>query len=341
MRKELFFVNIFAIVMFGCGDEITKVYNTYPDTSVSVFESEKNLSKQECDSINVGNFAFVKDSATVFMCNGQNWISLKGADGKNGENGSDGKNGISCSIVSKDVDSLKISCGKDSTSLFIGENDESSEKKPNILIDERDGKLYRTVTVGKQTWMAENLNYNYNEGSAQSVCYEEENGVCLQYGRYYTWAAAVDSAAFFSKEGASCGYDSKCGLDENTLVRGVCPSGWHLPSSKEWLALRSIMGTADMWWSDQFDSYGFSVLVSGRCTRNGSLVSNFSCLPTPKITSGGLVKAAYFWSSNEYDHTNAYYWSLNGKSFMWDAVGSLTLYNNKSQAYSVRCVKDN
>ena len=360
MRKETLIVYTFAFVLFGCGDEVTKVYNTYPDTSVSILESEKKLSKQDCDSLNIGDIVFIKDSASVYTCNGKEWISLRGAngrdgqngtdghDGQNGENGSDGKNGqegLGCSIVSKDIDSLKISCGKDTASLFIGINDEISGEKPNILVDERDGKQYRIATIGRQTWMAENLNYEYNEGSAQSVCSTEENGVCLQYGRYYTWAAAVDSAAIFSKSGATCGYDFKCGLDGTTVVRGVCPNGWHLPSSKEWLTLRSIMGTPDMWWSDtkygaNYDSYGLSVLVSGRCTRNGSLQNDFSCNPTLKTTSGTLVEEAYFWSSDEYDYTNAYYWSLNRNSFMWDASGTNTMYNNKSQAYSVRCVKD-
>ena len=39
------------------------------------------------------------------------------------------------------------------------------------MIDSRDGKTYKTVTVGEQTWMAENLNYEYNEGTAKSYCY--------------------------------------------------------------------------------------------------------------------------------------------------------------------------
>ena len=70
--------------------------------------------------------------------------------------------------------------------------------------------------------MAENLNYDYNEGTAQSICYEEEGG-CEQYGHYYTWAAAVDSAAIFSKNAAACGYDSKCGLNGNSIIRGGMP----------------------------------------------------------------------------------------------------------------------
>jgi|GEM_PF-3369383 hypothetical protein len=78
MRKETLIVYTFAFVLFGCGDEVTKVYNTYPDTSVSILESEKKLSKQDCDSLNIGDIVFIKDSASVYTCNGKEWISLRG-----------------------------------------------------------------------------------------------------------------------------------------------------------------------------------------------------------------------------------------------------------------------
>lgn len=282
---------------------------------------------------------------------GDSWISLKwtngidGEDGQDGSNGKNGKDGVSCNIIYQDSDSLKIFCGTDTTSFFIGGTEtKSSNGTQKILIEKRDGKQYRTISLGKQTWMAENLNYDYNEGSAQSICYEEEGG-CEQYGCYYTRAAAVDSAAIFSKNAATCGYDSKCGLNGNSIIRGVRPNGWRLPSTKEWLTLRSIMGTPNMWWSDtniatSYDSYGFSVIVSGQCTRNGSLGNDFSCHPVLKTTSGGLVQKAYFWSSDEYDYTYAYYWGLSNNYFDWDVSGEMVGRSYKHYALSIRCIKD-
>ncbi len=93
--------------------------------------------------------------------------------------------------------------------------------------DVRDGQTYRTVKIGKQIWMAENLNYYYDIGTARSMC---ANDRC-NYGRLYTWSAAMDSAAFFD----DCdGCNTSKGRD---VIRGVCPAGWHLPDSTEWVAL--------------------------------------------------------------------------------------------------------
>lgn len=65
--------------------------------------------------------------------------------------------------------------------------------------------------------MAENLNYDYNHGTAKSVCYK--NSSQCEYGRLYTWAAAMDSAAVFSETGVGFGYERECRVFGN--VRGV------------------------------------------------------------------------------------------------------------------------
>ena len=152
--------------------------------------------------------------------------------------------------------------------------------KYGTLIDERDGQSYRTVEIGRQVWMAENLNYAYLQPTAtldsSSWCYDNDSANCETYGRLYLWSAAVDSAALFSKEGFGCGYEpdspSSCFNLKNAPIRGVCPAGWHMPSPDEWLELflkpdySSIPLRSRNGWEDGLagtDDYGFDVLPSG------------------------------------------------------------------------------
>jgi uncharacterized protein (TIGR02145 family) len=112
--------------------------------------------------------------------------------------------------------------------------------KDSVLIDTRDGHHYKTVKIGDQIWMAENLNYKTDD----SWYYDdnEENG--KKYGRLYTWHAALKA----------------------------CPTGWHLPADDEWTALVNAVGGADIGGTaiKQGGSSGFQALLSGYRYSGGS-----------------------------------------------------------------------
>ena len=225
-------------------------------------------------------------------------------------------------------------CGDDSTSAKgTSDIDDSSSNNAseNTLTDNRDGHTYKTVTIGAQTWMAENLNYEYNEGFAKSYCYNDKADSCAKYGRLYTWAAAMDSAAQFSTAGKGCGYGKTC--SPSGTVRGVCPEGWHLPNDTEWNSLWTAVGgtstagtklkSTSGWYNggNGTDSSGFSVLPAGYRYYEGFFI--------------GAGNDAYFWSSSERNSDYAYDWGFN-----YENVGVSRSYDNKNSGLSVRCLRD-
>lgn len=201
-----------------------------------------------------------------------------------------------------------------------------SKVKKGTFTDARDGRVYRYVQIGDQTWMAENLNYKVE----QSYCYADDEENCEKYGRLYTWAIAMDSAGVFSPQGIGCGAGVQCGI--KTRARGICPRGWHLPSVDEGDRLvvatdkdRAYDGTAlmDTLWSGQ-DLYGFGGLPSGRRDEDG--------------TYRGLGEFGSFWIAAEGTHQPIPYARIFEYSDEWN--GAMGLMDHKDRGTVVRCLKD-
>ncbi len=253
------------------------------------------------------------------------------------------------------------SSAKSSSSVASSSSVESSIKDgseydavANTLTDLRDGQVYKTIEIcdkenkNCQTWMAQNLNYAYTgvafcTSDSTSWCYDDDPSNCATYGRLYTWAAAVDSVAIYKNYGEQCGYGKFCTRFRASAlatapVRGVCPSGWHLPSNAEWGALYTNVGGAgyagqklkantSLWTSysgvTNDDSFGFSVLPAG-FRNNGGDFDN-------------LGEGGGFWSSTEYEnHSNNALNLYFNYNYDYAYQGS----NYKRSAFSVRCLKD-
>ena len=197
----------------------------------------------------------------------------------------------------------------------------------NLLTDTRDGHSYKTVTIGSQTWMAQNLNYE----TANSYCYSNNASNCTKYGRLYTWAAAMDSVGSWSANGKGCGYGKTC--SPTYPVRGVCPEGWHLPTQTEWNTLFTAVG-------GQSTAGKMLKSTSGwNSSGNGTDAYSFSALP-----AGGRGGNGHF----NYEGNNAYFWSSTDDNSYY-AYSMILYYNgdyaglddgNEGYGFSVRCVKD-
>ena len=227
------------------------------------------------------------------------------------------------------------------SSFSEGDDRSVYDAQNNTLTDYRDGQVYRTVTIGEQTWMAENLNYAYLVASDSldsiSVCYKGDSSYCSWYGRLYTWAAAMDSAAIFSDNGKGCGNGKRC--YPTYPVRGACPKDWHLPTQYEWTRLIEEVGdeseagrllkSTKSWFMDEegTDAYEFSVLPAGMWTPAGKQINGWY---------DNITRFAYFWTATER--------SSGDDAYRISFYSADIVMNNdfffKYQGYSVRCVKD-
>lgn len=237
----------------------------------------------------------------------------------------------SSSSVRSSSSSLQSSSSISSSSSSISFTKEEVFN-PNInygeLKDGRDGRVYKTVVVGRQVWMAEDLAYEYvvNDSAYNNFCGADS---CEFLGRYYSWSAAMDSAGVFSSNGKGCGAGKKC--TPTYPVRGVCPEGWHLPSHQEYNTVILYAGGTEeamtkfksmVGWKkneDASDYYGLSFLPGGRSASKGSVED---------------MNTAFSWTSYEYDDKYAAWFILSEGS-------SGIVYNHtKGYANAVRCLKD-
>ncbi len=176
---------------------------------------------------------------------------------------------------------------------------------------------FKTVTIGTQTWMAENLNCDVKG----SKCYNDDPANCAKYGRLYDWTTAMNGSA--SSTSVPSG------------VQGVCPKGWHLPSKAEWEVLITAVGGSS--------TAGSKLKAKNDWNNdgNGTDDHDFSALPGGGGGSSGSFHTAGnyggWWAASEYEgyhgDANVLEMEYNLEKIGWDS-------DDKSWLYSVRCVKD-
>ena len=178
------------------------------------------------------------------------------------------------------------------------------------IIDPRDGEVYLVITIGNQTWMAENLRFN---ASGSKI---NPGNPARTYGRVYAWS----------------------------LAQRVCPEGWHLPSDAEWNELEMALGmpvsdTSATTWRGKHGTSMKSVTAWAEAG-NGTNSSKLNIVP-----GGHFFEGAF----NEIGFTSGY-WTSTGsaeKKLAWvrfmaaplEGVNRLESDTEKSELYC-RCVKN-
>ena len=370
--KQFLMIGVVAAVLVACGDDDSDFATRPSGDSSSACEdcdgSSSSKAKSSSSSSVTPQSSERETSVSSSSKKGDPGTSAGMTSSSSGRSSSGGTSSSSVkSSSSKDVELVETSSSSEKSSSSDGSSSSSAQSSSSsvassaassssvlgTMTDERDGQTYKTVKIGTQTWMAENLNYAYtgvpyryerdNEvytSDSTSWCYNNVPANCTKYGRFYTWAAAMDSVGEWSTNDKGCGFDVVC--SPTYPVRGVCPEGWHLPTVAEFKALfTAVGGTQDAKNEVLWNNVGKMLKsISGwKSSGNGTDAYAFSALPAGikyndrNFSFEGYL--AYFWSSTEYDSYNAYYMYLDGND---DDVYLGNRYKN--YGFSVRCVKD-
>lgn len=200
----------------------------------------------------------------------------------------------------------------------------------NSTVTDIEGNVYKTVIIGKQIWMAENLKTTkYRNGdligttssanldiSGESTpkyqwSYDGNESNVAAHGRLYTWYAVTDN-------------------------RNICPSGWHIPTDAEWTALTDYL-EGELVAGDKLKETGtthFNPPNSGATNESG-----FTALPGGYRYSTGtfnfLGNYGYWWSASESSTGSSWY-----RNVYYNYNNVYRQHNIKKIGFSVRCIKD-
>lgn len=184
------------------------------------------------------------------------------------------------------------------------------EPNRGTFTDARDGQVYKYTTIGDQVWMAENLKFN----APYSLCYDEIEGFCETFGRFYSLHENGEDFGLFDQE----------------LLATICPAGWHVPSVDEWNVLANNMGGGQKAVSRLYSSTNF-----GEDFITGSDDCGFNSLPAGYwILSGGLLS----------EYINSVYWTATAQNLQssfdcFFGYSGITFGVNHPKM-SLRCVRN-
>jgi len=195
-----------------------------------------------------------------------------------------------------------------------------------------DGNVYKTVTIGTQVWMAENLKTTrYNDGTAIPLV-----------TNFDTWSASTtDAYCWFNNDSTNKEVYGALYNWYTVNTKKLCPAGWHVPADAEWTTMANYL---------EGENVTDSKLTGGKLKEKGTThwkspntgatnESGFTALPGGYRSYNGSFNfieiSGYWWSSTEYSATNVYFWSIRYKyNLVYKYI------SDKPNGFSVRCLRD-
>lgn len=207
---------------------------------------------------------------------------------------------------------------------------------PNLTygsVSDIEGNTYKTIKIGNQVWMAENLRTTkYNDGTTIPLIIDNTSWIGLSTPGYCWYNH--DSETYKATYGALYNQYAVDALSNGG--KNVCPTGWHVPTDLQWTTLTTYLGG---------ESVAGGKLKEAGTTHwmgntGGTNETGFTALPggsrTPSISAFNLVGIGGYWrSSTEFNTSNAWYRSITNNS---SSVNRLS--NTKLFGFSVRCLMD-
>ena len=315
----------------ACGDSDSGFVER-PSEYDYVWNSESAELTYPCNESRDGAIAYLESKKKVLVCHKEDgewvWSSDSAAVAKatssssrTNSSSSKGKSSSSKNGSSSSRDIAGDPGEMDDITQYL-----NPEIQYNEFKDPRDGQVYKTVAIGDQEWFAQNLNYDYRDGSkVLNSCYNDTLAYCAKYGRLYKWSAAVDSLGLLSEANIDPDY-------KYDRVQGVCPEGWWIPHQSDLSELiaysRGYTKDYGYYWNHLLSKKDWR--FEGSYKYHGTDVFGFSALPSRGFSGKDFYKFEIFlmWLSERY------YEGLYGTSGMSYPV------NLKTALLSVRCVRD-
>jgi len=317
-------------VNFGPGIfDTSKIHVNFSDDIVSGyfydFSDTDSLDFYEDESYETSGIGF---SSELFFNNGKELIliDLEELVGKLEEN----------DINKDNIDDIRnYLFGKNSDHKIIQNKNSSmaTKKSTSTKKTSSSDSIIKSVKIGKQIWMAENLNVDKfrngdsipeaktaeeweragKSGQPAWCYYENKNTNGKKYGKLYNWFAVNDP-------------------------RGLAPEGWHIPSEDEWTRLSDFLGGEAVASKKIKSTEGWRDDINTGKSGNGTNESGFNAMPGGyrfySAMFNGIGFSTKWWTSSE-DYTDVW---TRGLSFNEDSVDSTT--QDKDHGLSVRCLKD-